>query len=235
MLKISFIIPVFNEVKTVKQAIIQIVELDYQGKEIIIVDNGSLDGSVEIIKEFENLPNVKLFLKKKNTGYGSSIKEAISIATGDYLYIQYADLEYDHLSSLEMLKLCREKDLDVVFGSRLKGKINNVNDFLNLVAYKPAYLATLTCTFLINKFYKKNFTDIIGTKFYKKKVFNSLSINSNGQGFDFELVSKISRDNFKIEELYVDYVPRKNSSEKKIKFYHIFVAWYEILKIKFFQ
>ena len=65
MLKISFIIPVFNEVKTVKQAIIQIVELDYQGKEIIIVDNGSLDGSVEIIKEFENLPNVKLFLKKK--------------------------------------------------------------------------------------------------------------------------------------------------------------------------
>ena len=235
MLKISFIIPVFNEVKTVKQAIIQIVELDYQGKEIIIVDNGSLDGSVEIIKKFENLPNVKLFLKKKNTGYGSSIKEAISIATGDYLYIQYADLEYDHLSSLEMLKLCREKDLDVVFGSRLKGKINNVNDFLNLVAYKPAYLATLTCTFLINKFYKKNFTDIIGTKFYKKKVFNSLSINSNGQGFDFELVSKISRDNFKIEELYVDYVPRKNSSEKKIKFYHIFVAWYEILKIKFFQ
>ena len=133
-----------------------------------------------------------------------------------------------------MLKLCREKDLDVVFGSRLKGKINNINDFLNLVIYKPAYLATLTCTFLINKFYKKNFTDIIGTKFYKKKIFNSLSINSNGQGFDFELVSKISRDNFKIEELYVDYVPRKNSSEKKIKFYHIFIAWFEILKIKFF-
>jgi dolichol-phosphate mannosyltransferase len=234
MLKISFIIPVFNEVKTVKQAIMQIVELDCQQKEIIIVDNGSLDGSVEIIKEFKNLPNIKLIFKKKNTGYGSSIKEAISIATGDYLYIQYADLEYDHLSSLEMLKLCREKDLDVVFGSRLKGKINNINDFLNLVIYKPAYLATLTCTFLINKFYKKNFTDIIGTKFYKKKIFNSLSINSNGQGFDFELVSKISRDNFKIEELYVDYVPRKNSSEKKIKFYHIFIAWFEILKIKFF-
>jgi len=234
MFKISFIIPVFNEAKTVKQAIMQIVELDYQKKEIIIVDNGSLDGSTEIIKEFQELPYVKLFIKKKNTGYGSSIKEAISIATGDYLYIQYADLEYDHLSSLEMLKLCRQKDLDVVFGSRLKGKVNNVNDLFNLIMFKPAYLATLTCTFLINKFYQKNFTDIIGTKFYKKEIFNSLSINSVGQGFDFELVSKISKKNFKIDELYVDYTPRKNPSEKKIKFYHIFVAWYEIFKIKFF-
>lgn len=234
MFKISFIIPVFNEVKTVKQAIMQIVELNYEKKEIIIVDNGSYDGSTEIIKTFKDLPYVKFFLKKKNTGYGSSIKEAISIATGDYLYIQYADLEYDYLSSLEMLKLCRQKDLDVVFGSRLKGKINNVNDLFNLIIFKPAYLATLTCTFLINKFYHKNFTDIIGTKFYKKEIFNSLYINSIGQGFDFELVSKISKNNLKIEEIYVNYTPRKNPSEKKIKFYHIFIAWYEIFRIKFF-
>jgi len=133
-----------------------------------------------------------------------------------------------------MLKLCRQKDLDVVFGSRLKGKVNNVNDIFNLILFKPAYLATLTCTFLINKFYQKNFTDIIGTKFYKKEIFNSLSINSVGQGFDFEVVSKISKKNLKIGELYVDYTPRKNPNEKKIKFYHIFIAWYEIFKIKFF-
>ena len=87
MLKISFIIPVFNEVKTVKQAIIQIVELDYQEKEIIIVDNGSLDGSVEIIKEFENLPNVKLFLKKKKTLVMEAPSKRLSVLRQEIIFI----------------------------------------------------------------------------------------------------------------------------------------------------
>lgn len=235
MSKISFIIPVLNEVKTLKQAINQIVELNYENKEIIIVDNGSNDGSVDIIKLFQKIPNFKIYLKKNNTGYGNSIKEAISLSSGDYIYIQYADLEYDHYLSLEMLKICIDKKLDAMFGSRLKGKIRSIKDLIQLLFFKPAYLATLICTFLINKFYNKNFTDIIGTKFYKKKIFDTLQINSEGQGFDFELVSKMCKNNLKIEEIFVNYTPRKNSSEKKIKFYHIFVALFEIFKVKFFE
>lgn len=234
MIKISFIIPVFNEVKTLNQAIKQIIELNYPLKEIIIVDNGSTDGSVDIIQLYKGVENFKFFLKKKNTGYGSSIKEAIKISTGEYIYIQYADLEYDHYSSLQMLKICQSKNLDAVFGSRLKGKVKNLKDLANLIIMKPAYLATLICTYLINKFYNKNFTDIIGTKFYKKEIFEKLEIQSLGQGFDFELVSKISKENCKVEEIYVDYIPRKNSNEKKIKFYHIFVALFEIFRVKFF-
>lgn len=120
MKKISFIIPVYNEIKTVKQAITQIVDLNYDNKEIIIIDNGSSDGSVEIINSFSFLDNVKIILKSSNTGYGSSIREAINISTGDYAYIHCADLEYDHFSYLKMLEFIIEKNLDVVFGSRLK-------------------------------------------------------------------------------------------------------------------
>ena len=155
--KISFIIPVYNENKTVRQAITQIVDLDYDNKEIIIIDNGSSDGSVEIIKSFSFLVNVKIILKSSNTGYGSSIKEAINISSGDYAYIQYADLEYDHFSYLEMLNRILKENLDVVFGSRLKIDMWKTTELFKLIIRKPSYLATIICTYLINIFYKKNF------------------------------------------------------------------------------
>jgi glycosyltransferase involved in cell wall biosynthesis len=232
MNKISFIIPVYNENKTVRQAISQIVDLDYDNKEIIIIDNGSSDGSVEIIKSFSLLKNVKIILKSSNTGYGSSIKEAINISSGDYAYIQYADLEYNHFSYLEMLNLILKENLDVVFGSRLKMDMWRIAELLKLIVRKPSYLATIICTYLINIFYKKKFTDIIGTKFYKLSSLKKIEIYSNGQGYDFELVSKLCKYNFKIGEIFVNYVPRKNSNEKKIKFYHMFVALFQILKVK---
>jgi glycosyltransferase involved in cell wall biosynthesis len=233
--KISFIIPVYNENKTVRQAITQIVDLDYDNKEIIIIDNGSSDGSVEIIKSFSFLVNVKIILKSSNTGYGSSIKEAINISSGDYAYIQYADLEYDHFSYLEMLNRILKENLDVVFGSRLKIDMWKTTEKFKLIIRKPSYLATIICTYLINIFYKKNFTDIIGTKFYKVSSLKKIEIYSNGQGYDFELVSKLCKYNFKIGEIFVNYIPRKNSNEKKIKFYHMFVALFQILKVKIFH
>ena len=232
MKKISFIIPVYNEIKTVNQAITQIVDLNYDNKEIIIIDNGSSDGSVEIINFFSFLDNVKIILKSSNTGYGSSIREAINISSGDYAYIQYADLEYDHFSYLKMLEFIIEKNLDVVFGSRLKASNWTIKELIKLIIKKPSYLATIICTYLINIFYNKNFTDIIGTKFYKISSLKKIKIISSGQGYDFELVSKLCKNNFKIGEIFVNYIPRKNSNEKKIKFYHMFVALFQIFKVK---
>ena len=129
-----------------------------------------------------------------------------------------------------MLDLAIENDCDAIFGSRLKDK----NNILKLLVNKPSYLATIVCTFLINIFYKKKFTDIIGTKLYKKDSIMKILPKTKGQGFDFELVSLICKNQLKIEETYVDYVPRENSKEKKIKFYHMFNALYEIFKVKFF-
>ena len=87
---------------------------------------------------------------------------------------------------------------------------------------------------MVNILFNKNFTDIIGTRLYRRKVILPIIPKTSGQGFDFELASLISKKDLKFEEVFIEYRPRKNNSEKKIKFYHMFNAIYAILKIKFF-
>ena len=88
---------------------------------------------------------------------------------------------------------------------------------------------------LINKFYNRKFTDIIGAKLYKIKSIKKIPINSYHMGFDFEFISRICKNNYKIGEVYIKYKPREISKDKKIKFYHMFIAFYEIFKVKFFE
>ena len=228
---VTYIIPVFNERKTVKKSIEDILDLKIE-KEIIIIDNNSTDGSKEIIKNFENFKEVKIILKDKNLGFGHSIQVGFSAAKGKYIFIQYADLEYNHITSLEMVKRAEQNQIDVIFASRLKNfsKFEIFKSFLK----KPSYSATLICTFLINIFYKKKLKDIIGTKLYLREKLINYIPNNNGQGFDFEFVSLICKHNLKIEEMHIEYTPRENSKDKKIKFYHMFNALYEIFKVKLF-
>ncbi len=229
-MNLSYIIPVFNEQKTLDKSIQDIIKLPVE-KEIIIIDNASTDGSVDIIKKYQYEDNIHIICKPKNLGYGDSIQKGFDLAKAKYIFIQYADLEYDHLSSLSMLNVATTGNLDVIFGSRLK----NEKKILKILSKKPSYLATIICTFLINIFYKKKFTDIVGTKLYKKDSIINILPKTKGMGFDFELASLICKNNLKIEETYVDYVPRENSKEKKIKFYHMFNALYAIFKIKYFH
>jgi len=230
---ITFLIPVYNEVKTIENAIEEVLQLENIKKEIIIIDNCSTDGSIEIVKKFENISNVKVILKSKNLGYGDSIKKGFELATGDYIYIQYTDLEY-HISGFEiMLKKILETKSDCVFGERYKN--NTFLSHIKEIIYRPSYLATLLTTSLINIFYDKDFNDVIGGKLYKSSKIKSIKVDSNHTGFDFELVSKIVKNNFKVENTLVPYKPRENSSEKKIKFYNMFNAVYEILRVKFFK
>jgi glycosyltransferase involved in cell wall biosynthesis len=232
MKKITYLIPVYNEIRTVRRAIEDIINLKYHNKEIIIIDNGSTDGSQKIINTFKNNKIIKIILRKKNLGYGRTIDEGIKKAQGDYIFIQYADLEYDYKISTKMIQLAEKYQLDVIIGSRLKkGWEKNI---IKIIIKKPAYLATIICTFLINKFYNKNFTDIIGGKFYRTSSVKKIQINSYHTGFDFEFFSKICKKKFKIKEIFIKYKPREHSSEKKIKFYHMVNALYEIFKVKFF-
>jgi glycosyltransferase involved in cell wall biosynthesis len=235
MIKITYIITVYNEVKTVEKAVQDILDLKYPNKEIIIIDNGSKDGSQKLIKKISDREKKKKIIKifrKYNQGFGKSVTEGIKKATGDYIYIQYSDLEYDHKRSIYMLKFALKNNLDVVLGSRLK---NNQDSIFKIIANKPAYLATLICTFLINIFYRHNFTDIIGGKFYKTQSIRNIKTDSYHMGFDFEFMSRICKEKLKIGEVSIKYTPRKNSSEKKIKFYHMLIALYEIFKVKIFK
>ena len=230
MLKITYVIPVFNEVKTVDKAINDIIKINYPNKEIIIIDNGSNDGSAEIIKKYQK-KKFKIILRKKNIGFGNSIITGIKKATGDYIFIQYADLEYDHKRSIYMMNYANKKRLDVVLGSRYKKNESS----LKLLIQRPAYLATLISTFLINIFYAQDFTDVIGVRLYKRKSIEKIKSYSHNFGFDFEFISLICKTKLKIGEVYIKYKPRKNFSEKKIKFYNILNGIYEILKVKIFK
>ena len=224
--------PVFNEVKTVKKAIEETISLNISNKEIIIIDNGSTDGTPEIIKDYKDHENIKIILQKKNLGFGNSIREGFLQSSKEFIYLQFGDLEYDIDTSLEMLKKTQEQNLDAIFGSRLKN-LNNLTQLCKTTFNNPAYLATLICTFLINFFYNKNFTDIIGAKLYRKKTVKHVLPNTSGMGFDFELVSFICKRNLNVDEVFIKYKPRENFSDKKIKFYHMFNAIYGILKVKF--
>jgi len=215
---------VYNEIRTVKKAIQDVININYKNKEILVIDNGSTDGSRDVIKKFKN---IKKILRKKNLGAGSSVADGIKISKGDYIYIQFSDLEYDHLKSLDMLSYAKKNNLDIVLGSRLKNK----NIWKELLK-KKSYLATILTTFIVNKFYNKKFTDIIGSKLYKTVTVRKIPINSYGAGFDWEFISRACKRNLKIGEIGIKYKPRLNQNEKKIKFYNIFNAIYELIKVK---
>ena len=231
-MSITFLIPIYNEVKTVRNAIEEAIEIEIPSKEIIIIDNNSTDGSKDIINEYRDKENIHIIYQNKNLGFGNSIQDGFLKSSRDFIYIQYGDLEYDINASIKMLKLIKEKNLDVVFASRLKNA-KTFKDFYRALLKKPSYLATIFCTSLVNLLYDKKFTDIIGTRLYRKDIFIPIIPKTSGQGFDFELASLIAKKSLKVEEVFIDYIPRENSSEKKIKFYHILNAIYGILKVKF--
>ena len=228
MIKLTYVILVWNEVKTIKKAIKDIQQLKYRNKEIIVVDNNSTDGTKEVLKKFKNL---KIVYQKKNLGAGQSTITGIKMAKGKYIYVQFSDLEYDHKKSIDMLNYAIKNKLDIVLGSRLKNK----KYIYKLLINKPAFLASILTTFLINFFYKKNFTDIIGSKLYRVKAVKKIPCNSFHTGFDFEFISRACKRNLKIGEISIKYKPRANWREKKIKFYNIFNALYEIFKVKIFE
>jgi len=226
MKKITFLITVFNEVKTIEKAINDILSINFADKEIIIIDNASNDGSQKIIRKFSN---IKSILREKNLGYGSSVIEGIKCAKGKFIYIHNADLEYDYTKSLYMMELAERENLDIVLGSRIKNK----NNLFKNIKYNPTFLATYVTTFLINILYQKNFTDIIGSKLYRVDSIKNIKVDFLHEGFDFGFMSRACKENYKINEIMVDYKPRENFSEKKIKWYHMFVALFAIFKVKF--
>ena len=232
-MSITFLIPVYNESETVRRAIQEAVNINISSKEIIIIDNGSNDGTKNIIKEFRNYKNVKIILKNKNLGFGNSIREGFVNSSKKFIYLQFGDLEYDINSCFKMLKLIERKNLDAVFGSRLKN-VNSKFKLYKVLIKKPTYLATVVCTFLINFFYKKSFTDIIGAKLYRKDTINKVIPLISGPGFDFEFVSRICKKKLAVDEIFVNYKPRENFHQKKIKFYHMFNALYAIFKVRLF-
>jgi len=230
-MKLTVIVIVFNEKNTIIKAIEEAKSLNID-KEIIVIDNCSYDGTVKILKDLKD-DTLNIIFQPQNYGCGQSIINGLSLARGEYAFIQFADLEYNISSVYKMLDLAEKEILDVVFGSRYFYYKKNLFSILSLIKKRPYVLGSLISTSLINFFYRKKFTDVIGTKLYRVSSFEKLGIKSKGMGFDFEVVSKLCKNNFSIKEVPVEYKPRSSREGKKVKALDIIPALIEIFKVKF--
>lgn len=231
---LSIIIPVFNEEKTIKQLLAKVDGVNLSGikKEIIVIDDCSTDETGKILS---NLNKIKFkYLKhKKNLGKGAAIKTGIECATGDFIIIQDADLEYDPVHYKELLEPFSKNSVEVVYGSRL------INYPLKLWGRNKTVLPTHLIankflTFLTNLLYGSNLTDMeTGYKLFKKEILKGIKLNSNKFDFEAEVTAKILRRRIPIIEVPISTKPRTYKEGKKISWKDGITAIWTLIKYRF--
>ena len=226
-MKLTIVVTVYNERSTILKAIEEAKSLDIE-KQIIVVDNCSTDGTRELLRGL-NDSSITIVYQSRNYGYGESVITGMNLAQGEYLYVHNSDLEYDPRCVYEMVEVSDKEGLDAIFGSRLLTRQGESR--LKILKERPFYLGSFITTFLTDIFYHKNFSDIIGSRFYRTDVLRKINPQARGIGFDFEVVSKLCKYGYKIKELAVSYSPRTKG--KKIKAHDIIPAVWVMFKIKF--
>ena len=223
-MKLSIIIPVFNEENTIASIIQKVQSADYD-KEIIVVDDASTDGTKDILQKLSQQPKLKIFYHERNRGKGAAIRTAIKNITGNITIIQDADLEYDPVDYTILLKPILDGRADVVYGSRFQGGSHRVLFFWH-------YLGNKFLTLLSNMMTNLNLTDMeTGYKAFKSNVIKKISLSSDRFGFEPEVTAKISHNNnYKIYEVPISYSGRDYSEGKKIGWKDGLAAIYFILK-----
>ena len=224
--KITIIIPCYNEERTIENVISQ-VELNIsQNTEIIVIDDFSSDGSVEILKNIANSNRIRLIEKKLNEGKGSCIHMGLEQAKGDIIIIQDADLEYSPSDYRKLLIPFEQANADVVYGSRFLGggKYVRVHFFWH-------YLANKILTFLCNLFTNLNMTDMeTGYKVFKRSAIEKINLKEKSFGFEPEVTIKLAKKKYKFFEVPISYNGRSYEEGKKIGLKDAFIAVFCIIK-----
>ena len=209
-MKISIIIPCYNEINTIEKIIDKILLQEAFDKEIIVIDDNSTDGTRDLLESIKDKYS-KLIINSKNYGKGYSIKKGISKATGEIILIQDADLEYDPSDYEKLIRPIKLDNADVVFGSRFIGAEEK------RVLFFWHSLGNKFLTLLSNMLTNLNLTDMeCGYKVFKSDVIKNINLNENRFGFEPEITAKISRENLRIYEVGIKYYGRKYSDGKKI-------------------
>ena len=230
-MKLSIIIPCYNEEKTLEKIVERVLKFKDLEKEIIIVDDCSTDNSKIIIKNLADLHSeIKGIFLEKNSGKGSALKKGFEEVNGDIVLIQDADLEYDPKDYSALIKPFQNTDADVVFGSRfMGGDYVRLHFFWHFVANK---LLTLTTNIMTNL----NMSDMeTGYKLFKKSVIKSIEIKENSFGIEPEITVKLAKKKYVFYEVPISYRGRSYDEGKKITLKDAFVALYCIFKYKFFD
>ena len=229
-MKLTIIIPCFNEVNTIREIIDKIIKVSLYENEIIVIDDFSTDGSREILSEIEKTKVSKLILNEKNFGKGYCIKKGINEATGDIIIIQDADLEYDPLDYTKLIEPIRKNQADVVYGSRFIGSDEK------RVLYYWHTLGNKFLTTLSNMFTNINLTDMeCCYKAFKTEVIKKIDLKENRFGFEPEVTAKLAKKNIRMYEVGIKYFGRKYSDGKKITWKDGFAAIYCIIYYNVFN
>lgn len=208
-MKVSIIIPVYNEETTLGKLLEKVIALGID-KEIIVVDDASTDSTSAILTKY---PQIRPIFHITNQGKGAAVKTGISHATGDIIVIQDADLEYDPQDILTCIQPIINGEAKVVFGSRELSGTNK--DHSNLLFY----FGDLIVTFLCNLLYRSKLTDLMTCyKTYQADIIKNTKAKSNGFDWEVETTAQILKQGIKIKEVPIKYFPRQKNAGKKIKY-----------------
>jgi|TARA_B110000495_G_scaffold202739_1_gene223728 glycosyltransferase involved in cell wall biosynthesis len=227
-LKLSVVIPVHNEKKTLDELISRVEAVNLE-KEIIIVDDASTDGTRQLLKKYEEREKFKVIYQQKNTGKGSALRVGFDKAEGEIIIVQDADLEYDPTDYPELLKPILDGRADVVYGSRFLGGPHRVFFFWHYVGNKILTTLSNMCTNLC-------LTDMeTGYKVFRRTVLDAFTLKSNRFGFEPEFTCKVALNKFRIYEVPISYSGRDYEDGKKIGWKDGVAALWFIFRFRFFS
>ena len=225
-MNLSVVIPVYNEKDNV-ETIIQRVEDSKLAREIVIVDDGSMDGTRDILKKLDGRGGLRVILHEKNQGKGAAVRTGLEAATGDVILIQDADLEYSPRDYPVLLQPLEEGIADVVYGSRFLGGPHRVVMFWHL-------LANQLLTFMTNLLYDTILSDMeTGYKVFRREVIAGMKLRANRFDFEPEFTAKVIKRHYRIYEVPISFNPRDYSLGKKIKLQDAFAAVWTLLRYRF--
>jgi glycosyltransferase involved in cell wall biosynthesis len=225
-MKLTVIIPVYNEVDNIRE-IIRRVRRTRLASEIVVVDDGSQDGSRELLAALNGSNRVRVLMHPHNQGKGAAVRTGIAAARGDILLIQDADLEYNPRDYPALLQPLEDGIADVVYGSRFLGGPRRAVMFWHMIANQ-------LLTFMTNILYNTILTDMeTGYKVFRREVGQGMVLRARGFEFEPEFTAKILKRHQRIFEVPISFNPRDYSQGKKIKIQDAFVAVWTLLKYRF--
>ena len=227
-MKLSVVIPVYNEKRTLSELICRVEAVKLE-KEIIIVDDASTDGTRDLLKKYEEQEGFKVIYQSKNAGKGSALRAGFDKVEGEIIIVQDADLEYNPKEYPLLLEPILDGRADVVYGSRFQGGTHRVLFFWHYVGNKVLTTLSNMCTDLC-------LTDMeTGCKVFRRTVLDSFILKCDRFGFEPEFTSKVARHAFRIYEVPISYSGRGYEEGKKIDWKDGVAALWFIFRFRFFS
>jgi glycosyltransferase involved in cell wall biosynthesis len=225
-MNLSVVIPVYNEADNISE-ILKRVQSQKLANEIIVVDDGSTDGTRALLTGLDGKKKVRVILHERNKGKGAAVMTGLKAAKGDVLLIQDADLEYDPRDYPQLIKPISEGIADIVYGSRFLGGPRRVAMYWHMIANR--ILTTMT-----NILYNTILTDMeTGYKVFRRGVIDGINIHAKRFDFEPEFTAKVLKRQYRIFEVPITFNPRDYSQGKKIKLKDAFSAVWTLIKYRF--